>query len=86
MTHSDMLRNKHDTFWHVVTTGYFYVSFLWTIAVSDSYLLEIYKNLGFLLSTITFTVNSHADNHFFKYIYLFQILYSLKSVLLLKYT
>ena len=76
--------NKHDTLWHVVT-GYFCVLFLWTIAISDFWLLEIYKNLGFLLSTITFTVNSHADNHFFKYIYLFQILYSLKSVLLLKY-
>ena len=49
--------NKHGTFWHVVTTGYFYVLFLWTISV-----------LGFLLSTITFTVNSHADNHFYKYI------------------
>ena len=49
--------NKHGTLWHVVTTGYFYVLFLWTIAV-----------LGFLKSTITFTVNSHADNHFYKYI------------------
>ena len=56
MAHSDMLSNKHDTF------------FFWTIAVSDSYLLETYKNLGFLLSTVTFTVNSHADNHFYKYI------------------
>ena len=49
--------NKHGTLWHVVTTGYFYVLFLWTISV-----------LGFLLSTITFTVNSHADNHFYKHI------------------
>ena len=32
----------------------------------------------------TFTVNSHADNHFYKYIYLFQILYSLKSDFLIK--
>ena len=29
---------------------------------------EIYKNLGLPLSTITFTVNSHADNHFYNYI------------------
>ena len=40
--------------------------------------LEKYKNLGLPLSTITFTVNSHADNHFYKYIYLFQMLYSIK--------
>ena len=30
------------------------------------------------LSSITFTANSHADNHFYKYIYLLQILYSMK--------
>ena len=66
--------NKHDTFSHVVTTGYFYVLFLWNIAVSDFCLLEIYKNLGFLLSTNTFTINSNGYNHFFNYVYLFQIL------------
>ena len=30
------------------------------------------------MSTVTFTVNSHADNHFYKYISFFQILYSMK--------
>ena len=79
--------NKHDTFSHVVTTGYFYVLFLWNIAVSDFCLLEIYKNLGFLLllsllqstaTQITISINIFM---------FFQILYSLKSVLfLLKYT
>ena len=64
--------NKHDTFWHVVLAGYFYVLFLWTIAVSDFRSLEIYKNLNPPLSNITLTVNSHADNHFYKYIHLFQ--------------
>ena len=34
--------------------------------------------------TITSTVNSHADNYFYKYIYLFQFLCSMKSVFLLK--
>ena len=29
------------------------------------------KNLGRPFSAITFTVNSHADNHFYKYIYLY---------------
>ena len=77
--------SKHDTLWLVVSTGYFYVLFLWTIAVSDFRSLEIYKNWSRPLSTITFTVNSHADNYFYKYIYLFQILYSMKSVFLLKY-
>ena len=60
------------TLWHVVwlhiSTFYFY----------DFCHLEIYKNLGLPLSTITFTENSHADNHFYKYICLFQILYSMK--------
>ena len=78
--------NKHDTFWHVVSIGFLYVWFLWTIAVSDFRHLEIYKNLGLLLPNITFTVNSHAYNHFYKSIYLFQILYRVKSVFLLKYT
>ena len=35
------------------------------------YRLEIYKNLGLSLSTITFTVNNHANYHFYKH--LFQI-------------
>ena len=78
--------NKHDKFWHVVSTGYFYVLFLWPIAVSDFRHSEIYKNLGLSLSTITFIVNSHADCCFYNHIYLFQILYSMKSVFLLKYT
>ena len=30
--------------------------------------LEVYKRLGFHSSTVTFTVNSHTDNHFCKYI------------------
>ena len=47
---------------------------------------EIYTNLGHPLSTIPFSVNSHTDNHFYKYIYLFQILFSIKSVFILKYT
>ena len=54
-------------------TGYFYALFSWPITVC---VLEIYKNLGFLSSIITFTVNNHEDNYFYKYIYLFQILYS----------
>ena len=72
--------NRDDTFWDVVSTGYFYVLFSWTIAVSGFRPLEIYKNLGLSLSSVTFTVNSRADYHFYKYIYLFQILYSMKSV------
>ena len=55
--------NKYDTFWHVVSTEYFYGLFLWTIDVTDFRPWEIYKNLGPPLSTITFTVNSHANNH-----------------------
>ena len=58
--------NKHDIFWHAVTTGYFNVLFLWTIPFQVFFLLEIYKNFVFLLPSITFTVNSHADNHFWR--------------------
>ena len=64
-------RNKHDSFWHVVLTEYFYVisTFLWVIVVSNFLPLKIYKNLVLSLSTcITFTANSQADNYFYKYI------------------
>ena len=77
--------NKHDTFWLVVFTEYFHVLFLWAIAVSDFSPLEIYKNIGLRLSFITFTINSHADNHSYKYIYLLQIFnYTVRYQFLLK--
>ena len=63
-------RNKHDSFWLVVSTGYFYILFLWAIVVSDFLPLEIHKHSVFPLSGITFISNSQADNHFYKYIYL----------------
>ena len=66
-------RNKHDTFGHV-STGYFCVLFLWTIAVSDFCPLEIYKKIDLPLSTISFTVKSHADNHFCKYLFVSNII------------
>ena len=66
--------------WLVVSTRYFYILFLWAIVVSDFLILEIQKHLVLPLSSITFTANSQADNHFCNYIYLFQILYSMKSV------
>ena len=78
------LSNTHDIFWHFVSTGYFYILFLWTIAVSDFPPLEIYENSGSPLSSITFTVNSHEDNLSINI--LFQTLYSIKLVFLLKYT
>ena len=67
-------RNKRDSFWFVVSTGYFYFLFLWVIVVSDFLPLEIHKHLVLPLPSITFTAKSEADNHFYKYIYLFQIL------------
>ena len=72
--------NKHETFWHVVSTEYLYVLLLWAIAITD-----------FPLSAISFTVNSHTNNHFYKHIcfkYLCnfpEILYSMKSLFKLKY-
>ena len=43
-----------------------------------------FSSLEIFLSSITLTVNSHADNNFYKYIHLFQILYSMRPVSLLK--
>ena len=62
--------NKHDIFRHLLTE-YFYILFLWTITVSDFCLLQIYKNLDLPLSAVSFTVNNHADNHFYKCVCLF---------------
>ena len=45
---------------------------------SDFRPLEIYNNFNLSLSTITFAVNIHPDNHFYKYNYLFQKLHSMK--------
>ena len=61
--------NKHDSFWLVISTGYFYILFLWAV-VSDFPTLEIHKHLVLPLSNINFTGNSQAYNHFYKYIYL----------------
>ena len=58
----------NDTIWHAVSAGYFYVLFFGAI-VLDFLSLEIYKHLVLPLSSITFTANSQADNHFYKYIY-----------------
>ena len=77
-------RNKHDSFWIVASTWHFYILLLWAIVVSDFLPLEIHKYLLLPLSAITFTANSQADNHFYKYIYLFQILYSVKSAFFIK--
>ena len=60
--------NKHDTFWHAASSGYFCVLWLWAIAAMDFHSLEIYKKLGLYLSTIIIAGNNHADNHFYKYI------------------
>ena len=51
--------NKPDTFWRVVSTGnfsffLFHIFFPW----------KFIKNLDLPLSSITFKVNSHADNNF----------------------
>ena len=67
-------RNKHESSWLVVSTGYFYILFLWAIIVSDFPHLEIHKHLVLHKSSITFTANSQADNHFYMYIYLLKIL------------
>ena len=51
---------KHDTFWEVISSGYFCILFLWAIGASYFHPLDIYKNLVPPLPSIIFTVNSHA--------------------------
>ena len=71
--------NEHDSFWLVLSTRYFYILLLWAIDVSDFPPWGIHEDSVLPLSSITFTVNNQSDNHFYKYAYLFQILYSMKS-------
>ena len=54
----------------------------------DIYTVYFYEPLLLQISlpTITFKVNNYANNFSDKYIYLFQILHSMKSVFLLKCT
>ena len=78
-------RKKDDSFWLALSTGYFYILFLWANVVSDFLPLEIYKHLALPLSSITFTAKSPADNHFYKYIYVSDII-QYEISFLLKYT
>ena len=57
-----------------VSTFYFYEPLLFQIF----FLLKFMKIYALPCLVITSTVNSHADNHFCKYIYLFQVLYRMK--------
>ena len=59
MTHSGLLYQLD------ISTFYFYEPLLFQILSLEN-LLKLRPSLF----TITFTVNSHADNHFYKYIYL----------------
>ena len=79
--------NKHDTFWRVVSTGNFYVLFLWAIAVSDFRPLKIYKpsaSTGLLLllqstaTQITISINTFIC---FKYYTVWNQLFLLKYTL-----
>ena len=47
--------------------------------ISDFPPIEIHEHLVLPLSSITFTAKSQADNHFYKYIYLFLLFQSLYS-------
>ena len=74
--------------WHNLACciDWIFLRFIFWAIVLDFLPLEIYKHLVLPLSSITFTANSQADNHFYKYIYWFQILLSMKSVFYLKCT
>ena len=75
--------NKHDTFYILACCiNWMFLHFIFmSHCCFRLFPLEIYKNVDIPLSTITFTANSHADNHFYKYIYLCQILYSMKFLI-----
>ena len=60
--------------WHKCFPGNF-ARFLGTPFLTEHLQWLLLKNLDPSL----FTVNSHADNHVYKYIYLFWILHSIKS-------
>ena len=80
MTHSDMFYRLN------ISTFHFYEPLLFQIFVPWKFIKpSLYKNC-LPLSAIAFTVNSHADNHFYKYLYLFHVLYGMKLVFLLKCT
>ena len=73
MTHSDMLLYRLD-----ISTFYCNEPLLFRFPSRGNF-----SKLGLRLSTITFIVNSYADKHFYKYIYLFQmfqILFGMKLV------
>ena len=59
-----------------ISTIYFYEPLL----IPAFFSLIIHKHLVLLLSSITFTAKRQVDNHFYECIYLFQILYNMKSV------
>ena len=61
MIHPDLLYRLD------ISTFCFYESLLF---------LDNHKHLALTLSSITFTASSQADNHFYKYIILFEILLS----------
>ena len=55
------------------------------LAISTFYFYELLLFQIFVPWKFTFTANSHADNRFYKCIYLFQIFYSMKYFFLWKY-
>ena len=69
----------HDTFWHVVSTGYVYGFFY------EPLLFRIFVPWKFI-KTYAFPCLLSLLQSTYKYIYLCQTLYSMKSVFLLKST
>ena len=74
--------NSHDTFRHVVWSRYFYVRHCCFRFLSLGNLQKLRTSLPF--PSLTFTINSHADNYFCKNVYLFQKLCSMKSFFFIK--
>ena len=77
MTHSAMLYGLDISTFHFIFLA---------IAVSAFCPLKTYRNLVYYLVYYHYvmTVYSYVDNHFYKYIYLFQILSSMKLVFFIK--
>ena len=70
--------NENDKYWHVLSAGYFYILFLWAMAVAD------FCHLGLPLSTITY-IQYKICFHIKTYIHIYNYNYNLHSYFIFKF-
>ena len=75
--------NKHGKFWHVLSTKYFSILFLWAMVVADFCHLDIYENSGLPLSTTTYLqYKTSFDIKIYIEVFYIQILFKCEARLL----